>query len=388
MRLLFISTEFPPGPGGLGTHAYQVAKNLKTLGWNIQVLTVQDFVEKKLIEAFNEAQDFPIISLKRSFFRPFTAVMRFKTLREFLKRNDPDILLASGDSAILLAAPLARIHRKPLAVVTHGRVPYRWEQPLWRWSYNQANALICVSNYTCDRMSSMGIRPAMTKVITNGADQTLFKPLPEQEVHEFRRTLAPENARILLTVGLVSQRKAQDVVIRALPRVLQDFPNTHYFAVGAPQCRTEFMEIAQKLGVSEHVHFPGIQEVSSVVRYINSCDVHVMVSRHTKDQWEGYGIAVLEAALCGKASIVSADSGVRETILPGKTGLTVPEEDVDATAGAIIELLKNDSVRTKMGESARSNALQSATWIQQVRKYDELLKTVASRSQILHRKAS
>ena len=41
-RLLLLSSEFPPGPGGIGTHAYQLARQLTARGWAVTVVTAQE----------------------------------------------------------------------------------------------------------------------------------------------------------------------------------------------------------------------------------------------------------------------------------------------------------------------------------------------------------
>ena len=53
MRLLLSSSEFPPGPGGIGSHAFQVARNLLGLGWEVKVLSPQDYSTDEEIESFN-----------------------------------------------------------------------------------------------------------------------------------------------------------------------------------------------------------------------------------------------------------------------------------------------------------------------------------------------
>ncbi|PWT93989.1 MAG: hypothetical protein C5B54_00910, partial [Acidobacteria bacterium] len=57
-RLLILSTEFPPGPGGIGTNAHQLALHLLKLGWDVAVLCSQDFVSDAEISAFNDVQPF------------------------------------------------------------------------------------------------------------------------------------------------------------------------------------------------------------------------------------------------------------------------------------------------------------------------------------------
>src|SRR3990172_5729757 len=64
MRLLVVSTEFPPGPGGIGTHAYQISKHLQQLGWEVMVVTKQENAEDNAIRAFNELQPLRVITVK------------------------------------------------------------------------------------------------------------------------------------------------------------------------------------------------------------------------------------------------------------------------------------------------------------------------------------
>ncbi len=79
-------------------------------------------------------------------------------------------------------------------------------------------------------------------------------------------------------------------------------------------------------------------------------DVFVMTSRHANDgDFEGYGIAVIEAALCGTPAVVSDNAGLVEAISPGTTGLTVPPDDPAATSNAILSLLGDDAAAADGG---------------------------------------
>ncbi len=64
MRLLILSSEFRPGPGGIGTHAYELAKTLTVCGWEITVLSPQSFEKNSVIGEFNKKQPFKIINLR------------------------------------------------------------------------------------------------------------------------------------------------------------------------------------------------------------------------------------------------------------------------------------------------------------------------------------
>ncbi|HMT22208.1 MAG TPA: glycosyltransferase, partial [Promineifilum sp.] len=89
----------------------------------------------------------------------------------------------------------------------------------------------------------------------------------------------------------------------------------------------------------------------------------------------GYGIVVQEAALCGAPAVVSRDCGLTEAIVEGETGLSVPPDDPEATAAAVLALLDDETRRREMGRRARE-AAQAATWAERVLAYDELLRSL------------
>ena len=64
-KFLIITTEFPPGPGGIGNHAYNLAKFLKLNKIDVTVLAVSDFVSEEDKKKFDKKQDFKIIRFER-----------------------------------------------------------------------------------------------------------------------------------------------------------------------------------------------------------------------------------------------------------------------------------------------------------------------------------
>lgn len=374
MRLLLLTSEFPPGPGGIGTHALQLARQFFELGWDVSVITSQNYAATADIETFNQAQPFPVVRLPQLKGAPLKAAYRWRIVSRWIRQWRPDIMLASGDRDVLLCAQLARRYRLPWVAVEHGRIPPRWERPLKRWAFQQATSVVSVSLYSWQRLLRLGVKPRSGRVITNGADASRFKIISAQEVTEFKAGTGLNQGRILLTVGNVSDRKGQDVVIRALPGIIEQVPDAHYFMAGLPTKEKQFARLADELGVASHVHFLGQVDDAKLVGLFNCCDVFVMTSRHTVDEFEGFGIAVVEAALCGKPAVVSRDSGLAEAIDDGVTGISVPEGDVQATADAIISLLQDNALRKRMGEAAQRRALAQQTWVQCAQQYDALFR--------------
>src|SRR5262249_3620567 len=158
-----------------------------------------------------------------------------------------------------------------------------------------------------------GIQPRRALVIPNGADPAQFRVLRPEIVEQTRRELGLGNSRVLLTAGKVTLRKGQDIVIRALPAMLEKVPDLVYLVVGLPAQPTTCQRLAAQLGVADRVRFLGTSAPEDLVRYVNCADLIVAPSRHTPTgEFEGYGIAVVEAALCGKPAVVSRDCGLEE----------------------------------------------------------------------------
>ena len=239
-----------------------------------------------------------------------------------------------------------------------------------RHAFNRARAVICVSEYTRRQMHTLGIDRPVSFVINNGADAELFYPFTAIQLERVRRETGASGKFILLTVGSVTDRKGQEVVIRALPEICRAVPNAEYWMAGLPHRRKQLQELAQSLEVQDHIRFWGRVENNQLADLYHACDLFVMTSRKLGDgDFEGYGIAVMEAALCGKPAVVSRDSGLEEAVINGQTGILVPQNDAHETASAIIRLAINDSLRSSLGENARQRTSAAFTWEHVARQY-------------------
>lgn len=375
MKVFILSAEFPPGPGGIGTHAFEVARNLHALGHDVRVLAAQHYVTEAERDTFNAAQPFVVESLERGRGGLWAA---FRQAMAATAAHGPDVVLATGSRAVWLAAVTTRLQRLPMVAVGHGTEfgdRHPMTSRITRWAFSRAAAVICVSRFTERMMLGMGVRPGSHLVIPNGADERRFFCKPELDrAVVLERLGLPPTARLLLTVGSVTDRKGQDVVIRALPHLRQHVPDVHYVAAGLPTQAEAFTQVAASLGVAGQVHFAGRVAPDHLLDLMNACDVFVMVSKMTQDgDFEGYGIAVVEAALCGAPAVVSKDSGLAEAVEHGVTGLCVPEKDPEATAEALRTLLQDDALRAQMGDQARRHARSRKTWRQRVAAYEEAL---------------
>ena len=95
---------------------------------------------------------------------------------------------------------------------------------------------------------------------------------------------------------------------------------------------------------------------------------------------EGFGSSIIEAAACGLPAIGSNIYGITDAIIDGKTGILVEKGNVDALASAMLSLANDNSLRKKMGNSAKQRALKK---FHQQRLSDELMKVIKQQSDMV-----
>ncbi len=382
MKILILSSEFPPGPGGIGTHAFQLAKNFTLASHEVQVLTPQDYAAEDEIVTFNRSQPFAVsrfIGGKSTFSKALTRISKLNsTLRHF----KPDVVLVSGSRSIWMTALLMTFYRDvPWVVVAHG-TEFGQMKGLNAWltklSANQASALICVSEYTRQAVRALGVKKPQMEVVHNGADDGQYFKLTQDKINNLRKSLDVEGKFVLLTVGNVSARKGQEVVILALPAILQKAPQVVYWMAGLPTERESLENRAIDLGVENSIRFLDRVSNQRLLELYNACDLFVMTSRQLENgDFEGYGIAVIEAALCGKAAVVSDNSGLAEAISDGQTGLLVNQNDPEATTEAILQLVSDPIQLDRLSVQAQERAVNSQTWDKVTGNYLEILSRYA-----------
>src|SRR5574338_1420336 len=225
-ELILLSSEFPPGPGGIGNHAFHLAHQLCDRGWDVKVITPQDYASQEEIQVFNRAQPFTIITVPsgRGWLRG--GLVRFRTLAGQIRIRKADLIVASGSSAVFLASFAAFLFGLRFAAIGHGSefgVHGSWKRFLTRTAYSRADAIICVSQFTQRLMERIGVKPRAGMVIRNGADGRRFCVLSESSKDAFSTAQGLNGRHILITVGSVTARKGQEIVIRALPEILAEF---------------------------------------------------------------------------------------------------------------------------------------------------------------------
>lgn len=166
-----------------------------------------------------------------------------------------------------------------------------------------------------------------------------------------------ERTRIILTVGHIRRVKGIDILVETAARVTKAFPDAMFLVVGRDCEQEHVREIKSRireLHLEPNVRFLG--ETKDIYPLLKLATMFFLPSRS-----EGFSNALIEAMACGLPSVVTDVGGNSEAIENGRTGYVVENEDVEAAADRILQLLHNPAEMTAMGSEARKVAQKRFT---------------------------
>jgi len=158
--------------------------------------------------------------------------------------------------------------------------------------------------------------------------------------------LASRGRRIVY-VGRLERYKNIDVLLRAVARLVDRFPDAQIDIIGQGTDRARLERVAAETGVADRTRFVGYVSDTERDRLLATSRVCVCPSAK-----EGWGLTVIESNALGTPNVTTDAPGLRDSVRDGETGFLVPEGDVEAFAGRIGELLGDDALAAKMSSAA------------------------------------
>jgi glycosyltransferase involved in cell wall biosynthesis len=264
-----------------------------------------------------------------------------------LRHLRPDLLHVSCDNQwsapyALLAGVLTRT---PTIGVVHGPAPAwrRRQRLLVQWLARAVDAYVSVSKSSAAATaSSLGLSPGSVRTIYNGVRRppTSSNATGRSPTSGTRPT-GP--GPVVASVGRFAPEKGFDVLVRAMA----ELPRARLVLFGDGEERANLESLAERLGLSERVHFAGW--VSSPWDTSFQIDIFAMPSRR-----EGFGITAVEAMMSRIPVVASDAGGIPEIVEHERTGLLVPVDDPKALAEAIGRLLDDPQLRERLVDAAET----------------------------------
>jgi phosphatidyl-myo-inositol dimannoside synthase len=352
MRLLVITNDFPPNPGGIENYIYSLVRR-----WPPEDVVV---VTRRMpgSEAFDAAQGFEVIREPVDTLLPAPGLVR----RLNALAGDRKIDMVHFPSALplgLMGEGLAR----PYAVSVHGgefvlasRLP--GARTALKAVCRKAAVLLPESSFAESLVTRLlGPDVPMARV-TCGVDIDRYAPGAAEPV--------PLEAKgpVVVSVSRLVARKGGRTLLRAFPRVLESHPDAHLVIVGGGPDFERLQKMTERAGLRESVTLPGPQPWDRIPAWLAAADIFALPTRtrFLGTETEGLPLVYVEAAAAGLPLIGAEVGGVGDAVRPGETGIMVDGSDPAETAGAICRLLDDPAEAGRLGSAARAMAERDFSW--------------------------
>jgi glycosyltransferase involved in cell wall biosynthesis len=193
--------------------------------------------------------------------------------------------------------------------------------------FRDATRLLAVTQIEAQQLHNLGADHTTIRIVPNPIDLQEFEQPCERGI--FRRNRGLGTAPIVLFLGKLTPRKRLDVLIRAFHQ-LGDIDAQLVIAGNDMGAGRAASELVGRLGLGSRTTFVGLLRGRERLEALTDAGVLVYPS-----QDEIFGLAAVEALLCGTPAVVSDDSGCGEIVRGTGGGAVIPRGDVDAYARAI-----------------------------------------------------
>ncbi len=263
-----------------------------------------------------------------------------RKIAHIVKAHNIDILHAHTSHAHNIAC-IARWFAGRGKVVAHRRVSFPPKtNPFNRYKYKLPDQFVSVSQKVDDVLAEYGIAAAQRSVVYSAVD------LERMNVAPIARSKigVKDKVPLIVNAGALVGHKDQETLLRAIPMVLDDFPDLQVVIAGEGVLRSNLETTIHELQLQNTVQLLGHR--NDVPALVQAAD------RYVSSSWsEGLGTSVLEALACETPVITGIAGGIPEMVLPDKTGYLVPSRDPQALAKAIIESLQRDDHARTMAKA-------------------------------------
>ncbi len=333
-------------PGGVREHIRHLSTQFTSMGHEVRVLapatrTINPLLDDHIFYSMGKTAPVPVNgSIARVAIDPTLAWK----VRNVLKQEHFDILhihepLVPGlsltalrfSNTITVGTFHAFVHPK---VTSTQYLAYASATPFLRPYFRRLAGRIAVSSAAYQFASHYF--PADYTIIPNGVDLERFNPqvLPLPQFMDGKQNI--------LFVGRFERRKGAKFLIRAIPQIREQHPNTRFIFVGDGRLRPGLQRVVQQHGWKD-VIFTGYITDNELPRYFSSA--HVFCAPATGG--ESMGIVLLESMASGTPVVASNIPGYATVIRPGIDGLLSTPRNSEELAQATSTLLRNENLRQK-----------------------------------------
>lgn len=385
ISFLLVCHSYPPVIGGSEIEAQRVCAALIRRGYRITVVCaggkpmppLRDWIDPEGVKVRIYACGW------KGPLRDIVFALRVSGMLIRERRNYQFVYFLMQGLHLAAGLPTARLLGKPIlmkiagsgvvplmAKSLSGRLELRW---LRKWAYR----VMLLNDGMREEAMAAGFASDQLSWMPNPVDTANFAPCGDRERLELRRKFRiPPTAAVVLYCGRLAAEKALPELIDAFALVARQVPETMLVLVGDGPLRPSLvMQTCQLNLKDDEVRFVGQVRPIEVCDWLKVADVFTLVSFS-----EGFPCALVEAMSTGLPCVVSDIPANRQLIEDGKHGFVTPVSDLQATSLAIVQLLKDATLRLRMGEAGRQRVVDNYSTDKVSVRYETLFRQMLSES--------
>jgi len=361
VKILIPTADYPPIAGGIASVALHVSRRMAALGHEVTVVAPHF----PGMEAFDRAEPARVIryggyGLGWLRLLPLMAAAWPHT-------RSADLILPIN---IAYGGALAYFAGRPYLAFAYAYefLKFRHVPPVaafYRRVYARARKVIAISAFTRNKLAEFGVPVDHIEIVHPGAPEA--HPLPPEYLDGLRhRFVLDSNGPIILAVGRLVPRKGHQTLVRAMPRILERYPNAVLVIAGQGPSIYPITQEAWRHEIRNQVRILEGLSDEDIAGLYQVCDVFALPTREVFSSHhghvEGFGLVFIEAGAHGKPVVAGRSGGVVDAVRDGETGLLVEPNDPDALADALLSLLDNPDYARRLGENGRRRAETELNW--------------------------
>lgn len=223
------------------------------------------------------------------------------------------------------------------------------------------DCLIALSRHDQEALLNLGIKPQRIEIVPNAIDPDWAAESElEEEEGKLPSELTGQEGPLVLYLGQLKYRKGFDLLARAIPAILKSCPQAHFvFAGHSPIHEAELLKLADEGQVRHRLtllHNVTEGQKAALFRQAARAGVYVLPTRY-----EGFGIPLLEAMSLGCPVVTTSIPVIDELITSGENGLLFPLEDVEELANAVIRVLQDPALHSRLSQAGKQTATRYYT---------------------------
>ena len=312
------------------------------------------------------------IAFRQSLELAYNAVSLARISRE-LKQFRPDLIYERYSCYHVAGARASRTHKVPFILEVNSTYTGRFNRRqlafpktaarLESFALHQAKVVAVVSRPLKECVQDRGIPSERIVVTPNAVNDRVIRSL-QLDPQAIRGQLGiDQDAVVIGFVGSLRQWHGVDMLMRAIPQVVQRVPNAVFLIVGSGELESDLKELHRKPELENRLILTGGVPHSKVYEFIASMDIGLMPH---SNQW-GSPMKILEYMALGKLCIAPRIAPIEEIVQDGVTGILFPEGNESAFIEAMIKACLHYDTRVRVGQNAKDYVLANRRWSDNVR---------------------